>query len=219
MADEPAEPTQLDTITPFGLTTPTLALPYPVATDPADVPADILRLDQRIEALAGAPNGFAMLDATGKVPTANLSIATNELAYAEITAPLSFTATTEASANVIVSAATITLDGTQKIRIDFFAAVIGTLPVTGQATSNLILFDNFNSTGAASIGILAVNNHGANANADAGPVSVTRMLTPAAGTHQYSIRGQKTNTPTPTVYAGPGGVGQYVPAFIAIRLR
>lgn len=34
-------------------TTPILQLPYPAATDPADVPADILKLDQRLETLLG----------------------------------------------------------------------------------------------------------------------------------------------------------------------
>ena len=48
--------------------TPVLQLPYPAATDPADVPTDMRELAERIEALHGAPDGFAALDDTGKVP-------------------------------------------------------------------------------------------------------------------------------------------------------
>ena len=53
-------------------TTPKLALPYPVATDPADVPADMAELATRLDDIAGVASGLATLDATGKVPAAQL---------------------------------------------------------------------------------------------------------------------------------------------------
>lgn len=59
-------------VEPFGSTTPVLALPYPAATDPADVPHDISALANRIEAIYGQPNGLAGLDSSGKVPAASL---------------------------------------------------------------------------------------------------------------------------------------------------
>jgi hypothetical protein len=61
--------------------TPTYLLPYPELADPDDVPADVKRLADRIEALLpgfqarierAQPNGYASLDATGKVPAAQL---------------------------------------------------------------------------------------------------------------------------------------------------
>jgi hypothetical protein len=52
--------------------TPTLLLPYPAATDPADVPADMAQLATRLEAVRGAADGLASLDAAGKVPAAQL---------------------------------------------------------------------------------------------------------------------------------------------------
>jgi len=74
-------------IEPFGVTTPTLALPYPVATDPADVPADMGRLANRIEALYGVPGGFASLGTDGKVPPAQLvSVGSPVLDYTAVTA-------------------------------------------------------------------------------------------------------------------------------------
>jgi hypothetical protein len=53
-------------------TTPILLLPYPAATDPADVPIDMSELATRIETVRGLANGLASLDATGKVPAAQL---------------------------------------------------------------------------------------------------------------------------------------------------
>jgi hypothetical protein len=51
-------------------TTPKLILPYPNPTDPADVPADIQRLAQKVDDQAGVASGLALLDATGKLPAA-----------------------------------------------------------------------------------------------------------------------------------------------------
>jgi hypothetical protein len=52
--------------------TPTIALPYPEPPDPPDIPADMHELALAIDALADTSNGFATLDATGKVPAAQL---------------------------------------------------------------------------------------------------------------------------------------------------
>ena len=53
-------------------TTPTLLLPYPAPTDPADVPTDMGELANQIEAVRGAANGLAALGSDGKVPAAQL---------------------------------------------------------------------------------------------------------------------------------------------------
>ena len=52
--------------------TPDLLLPYPGPGDPADVPTDMGELANAIDDLAGAPDGLATLDSTGKVPSAQL---------------------------------------------------------------------------------------------------------------------------------------------------
>lgn len=52
--------------------TPNLLLPYPSAGDPADVPADMQALAEAIDDLAGAADGLATLDSTGKVPSSQL---------------------------------------------------------------------------------------------------------------------------------------------------
>lgn len=62
-------------------TTPTYALRYPAATDPADVPTDMGELATDVEAALngkqataakGTANGYASLDSGGKVPVAQL---------------------------------------------------------------------------------------------------------------------------------------------------
>jgi hypothetical protein len=67
-------------------TTPDLLLPYPAATDPADVPVDMQELAERIDTVAGAASGLATLDATTKVPIAQLPAGTaNGLATLDAT--------------------------------------------------------------------------------------------------------------------------------------
>ena len=64
-------------------TTPVLLLPFPAATDPADVPTDMQELAARVEAVRGAANGLAATDAAGKVPAAQLP----PIAVALVTTP------------------------------------------------------------------------------------------------------------------------------------
>jgi hypothetical protein len=60
-------------------TTPKLGIPYPALPDPADVPLDTGELATRIDDIAGAANGLATLDGTGKVPAAQLPPASSGL--------------------------------------------------------------------------------------------------------------------------------------------
>jgi hypothetical protein len=62
-------------------TTPTLGLPYPPETNPADVPVDMQALATAVETAIlarqassekGVANGYAALDATGMIPSAQL---------------------------------------------------------------------------------------------------------------------------------------------------
>jgi hypothetical protein len=76
MSDTPLEPQPLQPrrygSVELAATTPVLHLPYPASADPADVPTDMRELAEAIEAARGQPNGLASLDATGKVPAAQL---------------------------------------------------------------------------------------------------------------------------------------------------
>ncbi len=132
-----------------------------------------------------------------------------ELAYAEITADVVLSATTEATANTIVTAPTVTFDGATAVLIEFFSPRI----TDGGATDGgwqLFVYD-----GATSIGSIAFFQHGAASYIHA-PVHARRRLTPAAGSHTYSIRGIKLGVNNATVQGGAGGSGALVPAFIRI---
>jgi hypothetical protein len=86
-------------------TTPNSKLPYPAATDPADVPADMQRL----------------------------AVALDEIAYAEITADVNVTATAQASANTVVTAPAVTFDGTTVVYVEFQATRVETFAGNGAA--------------------------------------------------------------------------------------
>jgi len=66
----------------------------------------------------------------------------------------------------------------------------------------------------ASIGYLTTVNS-ESASGQAVPVTVSRRLTPAAGSRQFSI-GAIVSGSSGNVVAGPGGVGQQVPAYIRV---
>src|SRR5262245_22922245 len=109
--------------------TPIYALPYPVPTDPADVPADMQRLANRAEAAIqpGTVDGQTMVwDNTLKVWKPAAAGGGSELAYAERTTNLAVGATTEAGADIIVTCPAITLDGATKIVAEFFASQVNT---------------------------------------------------------------------------------------------
>jgi len=130
-----------------------------------------------------------------------------ELSYVAFTADASITATTEATADTVVTAAAVAFDGSP-VLIEFF-----TPASAPQATAavNLIyyLYD-----GASSIGLIGqVTNQASSTRRE--PTHVARRLTPSIATHTYSIRAS-TGSGTSTVRAGAGGLGNLVPGFIRI---
>jgi hypothetical protein len=156
-------------------TTPNSKLPYPAATDPADVPADMQRL----------------------------AVALDEIAYAEITADVTVTATSEASANVVVTAPAVTFDGATVVYVEFQATRVDT--AAGANAAVLInLWDG--STDLGRLGV-ALSQTGI-----AAPISRARRLTPSAASHTYSIRASQ--------LVGNGAVravAPNLPAFIRIK--
>jgi hypothetical protein len=130
-----------------------------------------------------------------------------EYAYNELTAPVSITATTEGTANTVVTASSVTFDGSTPVIVEFYSPEV--LPVSG-STLSIILRDD---TAGASLGRIAAVLPPAASTAT--PVFLRRKLTPAAGARVYSIRAY-TNSGTASVNAGAGGAGADMPAFIRI---
>lgn len=133
-----------------------------------------------------------------------------EYDYAQITSPVSVTATAEASANTVVSGASVAYDGATVVLIEFWAPWWN--PDTTSAGNFIALYLYDGSTSLGRIGlrfnqVAAVNNHG--------PVSAARRLTPSNASHTYSIRAI-VSAGTGTVQAGAAGSGNDNPAFIRI---
>lgn len=129
-----------------------------------------------------------------------------ELAYTEFTANVLCTATTEATANTVVSASAVTFDGSTAVVIEFFAS---DYDATDAPVFELFLYD-----GASSIGKVH-RRHVTTANS-MGAITVSRRLTPSAASHTYSIRGSVSSGSGVSVKAGAGGSGAVVPGYIRI---
>jgi hypothetical protein len=129
--------------------------------------------------------------------------------YVEFTAAVNITATTEATANTVVTSAAVAYNGTDIVMVEFFAPYVHPAVAAG-ATISFYLYD-----GASSIGALGVLSTEAAAQISFGPMHLMRRITPSAATHTYSIR-SKVSTGTGVVSAGAGGNGNDMPGFIRI---
>jgi len=130
-----------------------------------------------------------------------------EVAYLEITADVAVTATTEAAAATVVTAPAFTADGSSQYLIE--AQLIAQPPGTsGQSIIFVLYLDG------VSLGLFG-QIMGNSATGLISSLRLARRLTPAAGARTFSLRAYVTGG-TGNVFAGAGGVGVYVPAFIRI---
>ena len=131
------------------------------------------------------------------------------LDYVQGTAQTNITGTSEAGATLItgLTTSTLTLDGATPIDVEAFAPLVS----RGNSWIKGALYDNIASAGAASIGFFSSSN---------GPSAdiVTtwkRRYTPTAATHVWSMRAW-VDAGTGIVYAGAGGSGANMPAYVKI---
>jgi hypothetical protein len=146
---------------------------------------------------------------TKKITGANLmaSMPGYEIAYAQITSPVTISATSEATAQDVISSGAITYDGTA-VWIEFNAP-----RVDQGAAGEIILVLQDGSTALGWIGYWSV---GAVATIQQrNPASLRRKLTPSAGSHTYKITGFR-STVNGTVQAGAGGSAAFMPASIRV---
>jgi hypothetical protein len=156
-----------------------------------------------------ATNGQLLTWNTGSskwVPTTPVVAAAGGQQYAEVTSDVTITATTEATADTVVTAPSVTFNGTTKLEIEFFAPYITTY--SGQ-TLTLVLYD-----GSSSIGKLGFFCNTAGYLTAGGVLK--RVLTPSAASHTYSIRAY-TDSGHGDIIGGSGGAGNVVPGFILMR--
>lgn len=132
-----------------------------------------------------------------------------EIDYIEFTANVSPTATTEATANTVVTGSPVTYDGVTVVMIEFFC-VNARPDVANGASISFWLYD-----GSSSIGRIGFISASAALGGQNVPVRLARRLKPSAATHTYSIRASVSGG-TGLVTGGAGGLGNTMPGFIRI---
>lgn len=133
------------------------------------------------------------------------------LDYAQVTAGLTVTATTDATADTFITGNPVAYDGATVILVQFYTSLAQIAIATAQ---NIVmnLYD-----GATDLGRIGNIQTVGNANAAGGTVYGARRLTPSAATHTYSIRSWKTTGgATASLAALAGGVATTMPAFLLI---
>ena len=132
-----------------------------------------------------------------------------EFDYVAFTANVNVTATTEATANTLVTGSGVAYDGSTIVVIEFFATSVK--PDSGAAgrSVNFWLYD-----GSSSIGNMGFVRTPAASNMNA-TVQLRHRLTPSNATHTYSIRAS-VDSGTGVVTAGAGGTATALPGFIRI---
>lgn len=136
------------------------------------------------------------------------------LAYNERTTSASPTATVEASADVIVTADSVTLDGSTRVEIEFYAPDVRNPTGAAGRFTQLYLFAAKDGGAASSLGSVAIVYNSANAQ-NATPVCVKKIYTPTSGAYVFSIRAI-VNGGTGSIIPGAGGSGNPNPAFIKV---
>lgn len=157
----------------------------------------------------GSTNGMALSIVSSAVAWAIPPGA--ELDYVEVTTGKSITATTEATADVVVTSNSVTFDGTA-CWFEFYCPNVAPAATAG-AFLLVLLFDNTAST-SASVGRLA-NCTPETSATGTGPILVKRKLTPSAGARTYSVRAI-TSSGTGALTSGAGGATAYMPGFLRI---
>lgn len=137
-----------------------------------------------------------------------LKLPGTELGYTEFSTNVAISATTDATANTVVTAPAVTCDGSSVVVVDFFAPLVGIPAAIG---ANLVVNLYQDGVDIGRLGIFA--NPAANTWNTAGRLQ--RRLTPASGSRTYSIRAW-VSTGTGGIQGGAGGVATTLPGFIRV---
>ena len=201
-----------------GGTTPD-ALVYPVdllgssLTNPMTTKGDIIIADTGgtpTRLAAGATAGM-LLRSAGSAAFETWALPPGyEFDYVQITSAVSITATTEGTADTVVTGSAVSYDGSTIVMVEYWFPYY-TAPTSAVVDTIFVLYD-----GASSIGFIGLYSVPSSASTQRpGPVRGIRRLTPSNASHTYSIRAY-VSTGTGSVGAGAGGAGAHMPGFIRI---
>ncbi len=130
-----------------------------------------------------------------------------ELDYVQKTTDTSITATTEATANTVITSSSVAYDGSTTIVIEMFGGDVEANPSAGNFMQ-VWLYDGSSSIGSYLLVMSAAAN-------DRKPLSMKWRLTPSNASHTYSVRAS-VNTGTGQFRAGAGGAGNSSPLWMRI---
>jgi hypothetical protein len=171
-------------------------------TGAAAVPASHLLLANILIPATATTVTTANIDTTIRA-AATTHASYREITYNEMASNASVSATTEATANTVVSATAFSADGIAAYEVSFFSPRVS----MGSSTLNLWLYLD-----GASIGQIGQMASGLTEV----PVSVHRRIVPAAGSRTFSLRASIAGGTNPIIYTGAGGSGLLVPGFIRV---
>lgn len=124
-----------------------------------------------------------------------------EFDYVEKTTNTSITATTEGTAQTVLTSNAITLDGSTIVMIEFWAYA----SIKGTSDTFIILVEDSTVLGMTYTA----------AAAPIGPTHMLRRRTPSAASHTYYAKAY-VDAGTGTVAAGAGGAGNGLPCFLRV---
>lgn len=140
---------------------------------------------------------------------AGSSFVSGEVSYTEFTSSVNVTATTEAGANTIVTAPSLTGDGSTAYMFEFMAEGVNG-PSSSTITTNFFLFD-----GSTSLGYWAYYQN-LSTGTDVKPLHITKRIVVSNAAHTYSVRASVSSSGTAVVTAGVGGAGANTPGFLRV---
>lgn len=141
-----------------------------------------------------------------EAPSGSSDLAGFEKDYAQFTSPVTVSATSEATADTIVTGNSVAYDGSTVVMVEFYAPYFDSSG--GARILTIVLYDGSSSIGKLGV-ILTLSG-----TIEMGS-TLQRRLTPSNASHTYSVRGY-INTGTAPVGAGAGGSTNYMPGFIRI---
>lgn len=145
--------------------------------------------------------GATGVGATGATGADGTSV---EYDYVEITSNVTVSATTEAGSTTVITGNAVSYNGSTRVKIEFFAPL-----VDARQFVVCTLWD-----GSTDLGWISQTESN-NSTTMGGPHYGVRYLTPSNASHTYSIKAYRGAT-AGTVFAGSGGAGNPLPAYMRI---
>lgn len=159
-----------------------------------------------------SPSGLGLspsyLAGNANAAATSVSGSNAQLAYVEVTSPVTISATSEGTANTVATAPSLTFNGTTTVVVEFFAPQW--VSPAAVSDSFLVIYED-----GASIGWIGVMHNTSSSEVASMPVLVKKEIVPTAAAHVFSVRAYVTSG-SGRVDGGTGGVAAYNPCFIRI---